>query len=103
MDLNDLTPAGAGSLRAPAAPAIREPVGTFSETRVQHPDEIWNPRGSEIGPPQRPLGPAPGYSAGAGSERSVQADTSERPTAGDTVRNAQRTVRAALRPATWAG
>jgi hypothetical protein len=47
MDLDDLTPAGGGSLRGP--------VATFTPTGAQHPDTIWNPRGGELsgGSPQR--------------------------------------------------
>lgn len=61
MNLEDLTPAGGGSLRALVASPACEPVATFTRPVVQHPDETWNPRGSEIAPPQRPLTPAPAH------------------------------------------
>lgn len=54
MDLEDLTPAG-GTLRGALRPAMHEPVATFTPTSITHPDEIWSPRGSEIGPSARPL------------------------------------------------
>lgn len=61
MNLDDMTPAGGGALRAPAAPAVAEPVATFTPTPVIHPDEIWSPRGSELAPLERPFGSAPDY------------------------------------------
>jgi hypothetical protein len=104
MNLDDLTPAGGGSLRALAAPAVHEPVATFTPTRAVHPDEIWSPRGSELARQQRPLSPAPDYYAGAESERPVPAaHMGESPIVGDLV-SASRTVRTALRPghaASW--
>ena len=48
MDMDDLTPSDAGSLRAALRPATAEPVATFTPTGVTHPDAIWSPRGSEL-------------------------------------------------------
>jgi hypothetical protein len=104
MNLDDVTPAGGGSLRGPAAPAVSEPVATFTLTRAVHPDEIWSPCSGELSPPQRPLTPAPDYCAGAESERPVPAaHMGETPTVGNLVRDTSRAVRAALRPGSIAG
>ena len=99
MNLDDLTPSGGGSLRGPAAPAIREPIATFTQTRAMHPDDIWSPRGGEFAPQQRPFSPAPDYYARAESERPVPAmHMGETPIVGDLVNDTHRAVRAALRP-----
>lgn len=98
MNLDDLTPSGGGSLRATAAPAVAEPVATFTPTRVIHPDEIWSPRGSELARLARPFGSAPDYYAHAESERPVPAlHMGERPIIGNLV-DTNRAVRAMLRP-----
>lgn len=98
MNLDDVTPAGGGSLRGPAAPAVSEPVATFTRMQAVHPDEIWSPRGGELAPQQRPLSPSPDYYAHAESERPVPAaHMGEGPIVGDLVRTS-RTVRAMLRP-----
>lgn len=97
MNLDELTPAGGGSLRAPAAPAVHEPVATFTLTRAMHPDEIWSPRSGELAPPARPLSAAPGYYSGAESERPVPVvHMGETPIVGNLV-DTSRAVRAALR------
>jgi hypothetical protein len=104
VNLYVMTPSGGGSLRGPAAPAVGEPVATFTPTRVIHPDEIWSPRSGELSPPQRPLTPAPDYYAGAECERPVPAaHMGETPTVGNLVRDTSRAVRAALRPGSIAG
>jgi hypothetical protein len=91
MNLEYLTPVGGGELRGPAAPSITRMAGTFTPTAIQHPDEIWSPRGSEIAPPQRPFTPSPDYANTAESERPVQVSyMSHADVAGN--------VRAALRP-----
>lgn len=41
MDMDDLTPAGSGSLRRALRPGTPEPVATFTPTRTVHPDEHW--------------------------------------------------------------
>lgn len=94
MNLDDFTPSNGGSLAGPVAPLSREPVATFTPTTYQHPDAIWSPRGSEIAPSARPLGPAVSYDA-APSERPA-----ERATVGDGKPGhiaAGRTIRMALR------
>jgi hypothetical protein len=48
VDMDDLTPAGAGSLRDRTHRVGRQTVATFTPPRTVHPDEIWNPRGAEI-------------------------------------------------------
>lgn len=94
MNLNDLTPSGGGSLHGPVTRAA-EPVATFTLTRAMHPDEIWNPRGSETAPPGRPLRHT---RYAEESERSRPAGhMGETPSAGNLVRDTSRTVRAALR------
>jgi hypothetical protein len=103
MDINDLTPARPGlPERAPAAPAAPAgPVATFTQTRAVHPDEIWSPRGSEIAPAGRPLGPGPDYSLSV-SERPVHGvRMGELPIEGSLV-SAHRAVRAAVRPGSQA-
>jgi hypothetical protein len=40
MDMDDLTPAGSGSLRSALRPGSVEPVAAFTPTRTRHPDEI---------------------------------------------------------------
>jgi hypothetical protein len=103
VNLDDLTPAGGGALRATAAPAVAEPVATFTPTRVIHPDEICSPRSGELSPPQRPLTPAPDYYAHAESERPVPAShMGETPIMGNLV-DTSRAVRAMLRPGSIAG
>jgi hypothetical protein len=98
VNLDDLTPSGGGSLRATAAPAVAEPVATFTPTRVIHSDEIWSPRGAELASLERPFGSAPDYYAHAESERPVPAShMGETPVMGNLV-DTSRTVRAALRP-----
>jgi hypothetical protein len=49
MDIQDLVPAGGGSLRGRPVPAPRQTVATFTPTRTLHPDEIWSPRSHDIG------------------------------------------------------
>lgn len=93
MNLDDMTPAGGGSLRdpgAPAAPAIRQTVATFTRTASPHPDTIWSPRGGELAPPDRPLSPSPDAYTDAESERPAPRDYMGT--------DLHRTVRAALRP-----
>jgi hypothetical protein len=86
MDLDDLTPAGSGSLRDGTHRIARQTVATFTPTRTMHPDQIWNPRSREI------YGHRP-WRAGS---------TDDRRTDGHAGRfsheDAGRTVRAALRP-----
>lgn len=53
MDIQDFVPAGGGSLR--------DPVGTFTQTRYVHPDSHWAPLGGETDP-GRALSPAPSIS-----------------------------------------
>lgn len=48
MDLDDFTPAGAGSLRSRPVSHAGQKVATFTPPRTLHPDEIWNPRSTEI-------------------------------------------------------
>jgi hypothetical protein len=86
-DMDDLTPAGSGSLRGALRPGTREPVATFTATRTVHPDEIWNPRGGEI------TGPRPWRSGS-------QADHREPKRAGRMRQHEEvgQTVRTALRP-----
>jgi hypothetical protein len=43
MDMDDLTPAGSGSLRFPVPGPSGRTVATFTPTRSVHPDEIWQP------------------------------------------------------------
>jgi hypothetical protein len=101
MDINDLTPARPGlpeRALAPAAPA--GPVASFTLTRAVHPDEIWSPRGSEIAPPGRPLGPGPDYYARAESQRPVAAvRMGELPLEASGLVSAHQAIRAAVRPA----
>jgi hypothetical protein len=104
VNLDDLTPSGGGSLRGLAAPAVREPVATFTQTRAMHPDEIWSPRGTELALPERPPRHMPDHYAGAESERPVPASyMGESLIVGDLVRDTHRAVRAALRPGSLAG
>jgi hypothetical protein len=99
MDLNDMTPAGGGELRGGPAEPVRQTVGTFTPTQIQHPDAIWSPRGGELAPPDRPLTPSPDAYARAESERSAPAAyMGETPTVGNLVRDMHPVVRAALRP-----
>lgn len=95
MDLDTLVPAGGGSLSRPVPPRVSEPVATFTQTRAMHPDEIWSPRGSEIGPPQRPLSPPVSYES-ASAERPVAREHMGDDIPGHLLAAAQ--VRAALRP-----
>lgn len=76
MDINDsdLAPVGGGQLRGQAEPAVRQTAGTFTPTQAQHPDTIWSPRGGELAPPDRPLGPTPDAYTRAESERPVSRD-----------------------------
>lgn len=46
MDIQDFVPTGGGSLRD--LYGTREPLGTFTDTRITHPDEIWHPLGGEL-------------------------------------------------------
>lgn len=94
MDLEDLTPAG-GTLRAPLAPRVSEPIATFTQTRAMHPDEIWSPRGSEIAPPSRPLPQPAEFYSRAESESPAVRDTGTSALPHAEV-GAQ--IRAALRP-----
>lgn len=48
MDMDDFTPAGAGSLRDFPTYGTREPLGTFTDTRFAHPDEIWHLIGGKL-------------------------------------------------------
>lgn len=94
MDLDTFTPEGGGSLSRTVTPRLSEPVATFTQTRAVHPDEIWSPRGSEIGPPQRPLTqPAQFY-------QSAQAERPAEPEYGLSAPHADaaRMVRAVMRP-----
>lgn len=94
VNLDDLTPAGSGSLADPTAPPSREPVATFTPTAYAQPDAIWSPRAHEIAPPGRPL-PGHGFEHEplGGAERTAQH------TAGDVgdYETAVGRVRAALR------
>jgi hypothetical protein len=94
MDLEDLTPAG-GSLRGPVTPRISEPVATFTPTGITHPDSVWSPRGSEIGPPQRPLTQPAQFYQHAESERPVAAPYTDSPSV---HAESAAQVRSALRP-----
>lgn len=101
MNLEEMTPAGGGSLRGRAAPAVSEPVATFTLTQPQHPDTIWSPRGGELASPQRSVSPALDYYAGAEAERPRPVvHMGETPILGSLVRDTSRDVRAALRPGT---
>jgi hypothetical protein len=100
MDLDDLTPALGGSLRGPITPRVSEPVATFTPTGITHPDQIWSPRGSEIGPQQRPL------TQPAQFGRSIEhepVNTSERTAQGtvQTIADHAAGIRAALRPGSF--
>jgi hypothetical protein len=44
MDMQDITPAGTGSLSGPAAPPSREPVATFTAPPALSLDAIWHGR-----------------------------------------------------------
>jgi hypothetical protein len=96
MNLDDLVPQGGGSLRAPAAPPVREPVARFSVPDVVHPDELWGPgvRGSELAPPQRPLTQPVQFYQHAG-ERLVRASHTD---ALSPHAEAAAQIRAAIRP-----
>jgi hypothetical protein len=88
--MDEVTPAGSGSLRDAVRPASREPVATFTPTRTVHPDQIWSPRSREIHG-HRPWRPG------------SQADHREPEHAGRPVHPGEdvaRTVRAVLRPGT---
>jgi hypothetical protein len=100
MDLDEMTPAGGGSLRGPAAPPAREPVATFTRPPDLSLDEIWHggrttdaTRGGTQG---IPFGYRPGHSLGhepiARAERGAF-DVAD--TAGS--------IRTALRPGSLAG
>ena len=72
MDISDMAPIGGGDLRGPAAPSISKLAGSFTPTASPQPDDIWNPRGREVGVDDRRADP---YGLpGAGSERPVQRD-----------------------------
>jgi hypothetical protein len=43
MDMDDLTPAGSGSLRDAVRPASRQTVATFTPTRTLHPGRNLEP------------------------------------------------------------
>jgi len=43
MDLEDLTPAGGGSLSRPVIGPHGRPVATFTAPETPHPDELWTP------------------------------------------------------------
>jgi hypothetical protein len=43
MDLDDLTPAGEGSLRRPVLGPHRVPVAQFTHTQTTDPAELWQP------------------------------------------------------------
>jgi hypothetical protein len=43
MDLEDLTPAGGGSLSRPVLGPHGRPVVTFTAPPALHPDELWTP------------------------------------------------------------
>ena len=92
MNLEDMTPAGGGKLRSGPDEPVRQTVGTFTPTQIQHPDEIWNPRGGELAPPDRPISPTRDYYSGAESERPASLSYM--------AADLHRTVRAALRPGT---
>ncbi len=94
MDLNDMAPAGGGELRGSPAEPVRQTVGTFTPTQAQHPDEIWSPRGGELAPPDRPLGP----SRDATQEGLSPSGPCLRPTWAATDQWMHPVVRAALRP-----
>jgi hypothetical protein len=81
MDLDDLVPAGGGSLRGP-----RQPVGTFTTPTLNH-DEIWESalRGGEH---EQPHLKRPGS---RGDRRKAQAEQSPH-------EETARMIRAALRP-----
>jgi hypothetical protein len=53
MDIQDFVPTGGGSLR--------DPVGTFAQTRYVHPDSHWAPLGGETDPGHA-VSPAPSIS-----------------------------------------
>jgi hypothetical protein len=99
MDLDSFTPAGGGSLRGPAAPPARQPVATFTRPVVQHPDEIWSPRGSELAPPQRPLTqPAQFYQPGRSIEHEPVNKAERASQATVQIADHAAGIRAALRP-----
>lgn len=49
MNLDDMTPVGGGDLRGPAAPSTSKLAGTFSETKITDPAEVWAPRSRDVG------------------------------------------------------
>jgi hypothetical protein len=106
MDISEFAPVGAeGSLRGPVTPAAREYTAAFVHTpgSVTHPDLIWSPRGSEIGPPQRPLTqPAQFYQPGGSIEHEPvnKAERASQATA-QTIADHAAGIRAALRPGTF--
>jgi hypothetical protein len=97
MNLDDLTPAGGGSLRGAIAPPAREPVATFTPTSITHPDLIWSPRGGELAPPQRPLSQPIVYET-APSDRETMGGGGDTPTRDLDFNAPARMVRAAVRP-----
>jgi hypothetical protein len=99
MDLEDLTPAGASFRSALRPAASAGPVATFTPTGITHPDEIWSPRGSEIGPPARPLTQPPQFYQHAESERPVAALYTDSPSV---HAESAAQVRSALRPGSLA-
>ncbi len=83
MDLDDFTPAGAGSLRGRVLHAGQQ-VATFTPTEAPHPDDIWSPRNREIYG-QRPWRAQPRQDRKAGHAEHPHGETA-------------RMVRSALRP-----
>jgi hypothetical protein len=92
MDLDDLAPARGGSLRDGTHRVGRQTVGTFTETRTVHPDQIWNPRGGEL------TGSRPWRSDSEADHRGP-----ERTRRVSHHEQAARTVRAALRSGSKSG
>ncbi len=83
MDLDDLTPAGGGSLRGRVLHAGQQ-VATFTPTGAPPPDDIWHPLGGELDQP-RPKRAQPRQERKAGHAEHPHAETA-------------RTIRSALRP-----
>jgi len=101
MDLDDMTPAGGGSLRGASRLTLSEPVATFTPTITLHPDEIWHPRGGELsaGRPWRADSNLSGSQFGGAAAESARPAMASAGGLDDMpADNVGRTVRAALRP-----
>jgi hypothetical protein len=104
MDLDDLTPAGGGSLRRPVAGPHGQVVATFSAPQTPDPAELWEPftrmndrtrnasQGNPFGRPGHSIEYEPVDRAERNSEHTVQ-----------TVAGHAAIIRAAIRPGSIAG